>query len=198
MKIIKLTGGYLDNNNYIVIDGGEAVLIDASVSVDEIDNALDGAKLKAVLITHGHYDHISSLREILDKYHVKCYMSEKALPKLTDEHLNCSDLSEYKVICDIPRDDITLVREGDVLDLLNTHIEVIETPGHTDCGVTYVIGNNMFTGDTLFKGCVGRYDLPTSSRSSLVVSVVKLMKKGDYIVYPGHGESTSIQNERRN
>lgn len=198
MEIKRIIGGYLDNNTYVVTDNGKAVIIDAAANIDMISKAVGHNEVCGVLITHGHYDHISGLRDIIDRYDVKCYMSERAIPKLTDNHLNCSDTNDMNVTCILQSSDIMTVKDGEKLDIFTLPIEVIETPGHSDCGLTFIIEGALFTGDTLFKGYVGRYDLPTSSRSALVTSLNRIFRLGgDHEVYPGHGDSTTLNNERR-
>ena len=94
--------------------------------------------------------------------------------------------------------DFTL-RDGQEIELAGLKIRVIATPGHTAGGASYLIGDKLYTGDTLFAGDVGRSDLPTGSGARLVASVKKLYAlEGDYTVCPGHGEDTTLEYERRN
>ena len=90
------------------------------------------------------------------------------------------------------------VKNGEILDILDLKIQVMATPGHTAGGACYLVGNCIFTGDTLFQGSVGRCDLPTGDADKLEESVKKLYAlDGDYEVYAGHGGDTTLENERK-
>ena len=96
-----------------------------------------------------------------------------------------------------PVTEYTTVTDGETLELFGIKIKVIATPGHTDGSVTYAVDNMLFTGDTLFLESVGRTDFPTGSREDLVSSVKKLFAlEGDYDVFPGHQEFTTLSHER--
>lgn len=148
-------------------------------------------------MTHAHLDHIGIVRELQENYKIPVYL-HKSDKSLSDE------LSEYckhfninvklsPVITKFLVTDISLK-----ISLFN--IKVIHTPGHTPGGVCYLIDKNIFVGDTLFKNSIGRTDLPGGNHAELINSIQSkiLTLDGKIVVYPGHGESTNIENETMN
>ena len=197
MKVETIVSGMLENNTYVLIEGNDAIIIDAAASVDLIKKCLGKAKPKALILTHGHYDHITNLDNILLAFDIKCYLSEKALDKLRDVYLNQSAKFHLDIKSGLDRSHFSIIGEGDVLPFLKENIFVMETPGHTDCCISLKIGSKLFTGDTLFQGTIGRTDLPTSSGVEMRQSLRKLFKiRENCTVYPGHGEITTLDAER--
>lgn len=193
--------GQVGTNCYLLINkgAGECVLIDAADSPDIIDKMIEasGCRLAAVLLTHGHYDHILAAAEVAKRHNVPIYASCDEKELLSDTHMNLS--AAYGI-------DVTLSadvwhKDNDVLKLAGLEIEALHTPGHTKGGSCYYIKqiDTLFAGDTLFAESVGRTDFPTGSMSELVRSIKdKIMILPDNTrVFPGHGESTSVQYERK-
>lgn len=193
--------GDVGTNCYLVIndDAKEAVLIDPADCADKIEQMIseNGVTLKAILLTHGHYDHITAADDIRKMYDVKIYASCDEAELLLDTHKNLSAHSRKVVTL---KADV-LHKDGDILELAGMNIEVKHTPGHTIGGSCYYIkeAGMLFSGDTLFAESVGRTDFPTASMSQLVHSIKdKLMSlPEDTKVFPGHGESTSIGYEKK-
>lgn len=193
----------IDNNNYLVIDkeSKEAVLIDCSSSElnEKVRIVLDefNANLKYILLTHGHFDHIAGIPALFTAFMAK----HINLPKIV---MNKNDLeilkksNQYLPMFGIP--DITIpnidifAEDNDVLDFGHTNIKVIHTPGHTQGGVCYLIDNILFSGDTVFRECVGRCDLEGGNFNQIVESInSKIFTLPDNIeIYPGHGTKTSV------
>lgn len=192
MQIKTIVSGNLYNNTYIVIKNNKAILIDASPDLSTIKKYLGALELQAVLITHGHFDHIYNLKQILEYYNCKCYLKKQAFDKLKDVKLNCSCYA-IPFICDISQEQCVFVEDGDIIDLIDCKIKVVATPGHTDCGLCYVIDNNIFVGDTLFFDGYGRVDLPTSNANDMKKSLTKLKTiYKNYRFYSGHGQNGII------
>ena len=193
--------GDVGTNCYLVIndDTKEAVLIDPADCADKIEQMIseNGVTLKAILLTHGHYDHITAADDIRKMYDVKIYASCDEAELLLDTHKNLSAHSRKVVTL---KADV-LHKDGDILELAGINIEVKHTPGHTIGGSCYYIkeAGMLFSGDTLFAESVGRTDFPTGSMSQIVHSIKdKLMNlPEDTKVFPGHGESTSIGYEKK-
>lgn len=193
--------GDVGTNCYLVIneDINECILIDPADCPDKIQQMIEknNAKLKAVLLTHGHYDHITAADDIRNIYGVKIYVSCDEEELLFDTHMNLSAHSRRPVTL---KADV-YHRDMDILELAGMTIEVIHTPGHTIGGSCYYIkeAGMLFSGDTLFAESVGRTDFPTGSMSQIVHSIKdKLMVlPDDTKVFPGHGESSSIGYERK-
>ena len=192
MQIKTIVTGELDNNVYIVSHKNKAVIIDAAANSNLIKEHLGDNQVVGILLTHGHFDHIPYVDELTTVFKTKCYMHKSAYQKLKDPYLNCSAYFN-SCVCDIEQKDCVFVEDGNNIDLLDIDIKVVHTPGHTDCGLCFVIDNNVFTGDTLFYKSHGRVDLPTSSMQSMKDSLKKLASNyKNYHFYPGHGKNDII------
>ena len=195
--------GMIETNCYILIDekSGEAAVIDPGYASEKLKEALKAPeikKVKYILLTHGHFDHVLGVYDIqqltgaqtaIHKNEVKCLSDERA--SLAGE---VAPGLQKSVKCDIE------LREGMHLKLGELDIEVIFTPGHTSGGCCFKVGNVLFSGDTLFCGSVGRCDLPGGNYEKLIESVKKidnLFKGEDLRVLSGHGEETTLNAERR-
>ncbi len=198
IRIRSMVMGPVATNVYYIYDEGtnEAVVFDPAVKGQWICEHLTGKGMhvNAILITHGHFDHISGANELRAASGAKIYAPLPEKEMLNDPLLNLSDTG-YTVTADV------YVENGQELMLGGMNFRVIETPGHTSGGCCYYLESEkiLISGDTLFAGSVGRTDLPTGSMSTLISSVrEKLMiLPDDVTVYPGHGESTTIGDERK-
>ncbi len=173
----------------------EAAVIDCGENYNLIKKTEKeyGFTVKAVLLTHAHFDHAGCAKKLQDDG-AKIYVSDKDAPKLLNEENLASAFGRKfdKLVAD------ETFTDGEKLCVCGIKIEVIATPGHTDGSVSFIVGNMLFTGDTLFFRSVGRTDFPSGSREALVASVKKLFAlSGDYIVYPGHEEFTTLSEERK-
>ena len=188
-------------NCYIVFDEEtkEAMVIDPAGDVDRIEEMLNilHAKLKYIYITHCHSDHIAGVARLKREYGGKILVQRLDSKGLNDKDIN---LSEYIGIDEIELEADSRVDDDDLIHLGNIEFRIIHTPGHTAGGTCLYCEKEklLFSGDTLFRGTWGRTDLPTSNREDMINSITnKLMiLPEDTIVYPGHGKSTMIKDER--
>ena len=186
----------IDNNNYLIIDdeSKEAALIDCSAVDSDIIEELEraGAKLKYILLTHGHFDHIAGIRPNSD---VKVVMHKADLGWLekTNQYLPMFGMPQMT----IPKIDI-YVQDGDILKLGDLEIKVIHTPGHTQGGVCYLVDGKLFSGDTIFREAVGRCDLEGGDFDQIVESIKNKIftLPPQTLIYPGHGRMSSVEWER--
>lgn len=194
-KVIKVYPRSFASNSYILTaDGKTAVVIDPS---EEGIFALckeNGLECKCALLTHGHFDHIGGCGELY-KNSVPVYCGEKEKDLIFSKDY----LSIFGGVR-VPKFEISRTfKDGDEAELCGIKFQVLETPGHTEGSVTYLAGDCLFTGDTLFKGSVGRTDLPTGDFTKILKSVKKLSSlAGNYKVYCGHEDDTTLENEREN
>lgn len=201
MKILKLKplSAFRTNCYLAVSEKNNGVLIDAAQDADYIlDFAKEnGCEIKKILITHGHCDHIGAAAKIQQETGCSIYIHKDDAAKLSDERLN---LSLYLDVPAVERvrsfDEIS---DGDKIILDELQFQTVHTPGHTSGCVCYICDDVMFSGDTLFYLSVGRTDMPDGSARVLSQSLKKLFSlEKDYTVYPGHGESTSLDFEKKN
>ena len=200
IEINQYVVGLMCTNCYIVInkDTNEALVIDpgekSEFLIDKLKN--DGVKPVAVLVTHGHFDHINGAEAFAEAFGIQIYIHEDDRETLSDIEMNASNwVNRQKAY----HADVFLKDEQE-LDLAGIHIRVLHTPGHTPGGCCYYLPyeNVVFTGDSLFCQSVGRTDFKKSNHSDLVRSVkAKLLTLPEQtIVYPGHEETTTIGHER--
>ncbi len=205
MIIRKIETGYQNLANfYLAVDeqSGEAAVIDAcaydeNVELDKVIEDL-GCKLKYILLTHGHFDHILGVRGVRDAYGAKVAIHENDAEYLINTALSLAMDNGLDHLQRPVRTDI-LLKDGDVITLGDTELRVMHTPGHTPGSVCFIEENEkvIFSGDTLFCMTVGRTDFPGGSREELAASLKKLIAlDGDYRVLPGHNRETTLERER--
>lgn len=195
MQIDKIVTGACGTNTYIIIRDQKAIVVDPGAEPHKINEFLSNrnAKLKYILITHAHFDHVGAVAE-LQNDGVTVYMSK------TDYEL-CDD------ICSVGEDiyvqpfkvDV-LLENGDEFVLSDIRFKVMHTPGHTPGSICYIADDEyIFTGDTLFRLSIGRTDFIGGSKAQLLASVKKLFALDhDYELLPGHMNATTLYFERDN
>jgi len=201
LKRIKINAGaILGVNCYIVQDENtkETMVIDPGGSIGKIIEMLNtiDAKVKYILLTHCHGDHIGAVNELRDKCGGTVLIHRDDEPGLKNTDIN---LSNHIGIGNVTIENTSRLNDDDLIHVGDLEFRIIHTPGHT-CGSIAVYSEQeklLFSGDTIFRGSWGRTDLPTSSFTEIIASITdKIMKlPGDTIVYPGHGKSTIIQEE---
>ena len=190
----------LASNTFVLIDhNNDCIVIDPGCYYQGIVNYIkkNNLNLKAILLTHGHFDHMRGVNILENEFQVPLYIGSLDLDNLKDTELNVSKyFAKGEVTIDVPG---IGVEDGEELDILSEKIRVIATPFHTAGSVCYYLKDShiLFSGDTLFKRGIGRTDLPGSNHREIRRSVSKLAHLDDETkVYPGHGPFTTIGNER--
>ena len=189
LNIHTLTLGLYQTNTYIVskADSDKCIVIDPGYEAATILNraALLGLNIEAILLTHAHFDHLGAVRAIVADTDCDVYVDEQELqlpPSMTDGPVYYSHL--YPA-------------EG-VITAAGMDIKILRTPGHTPGSVCLLVGDAMFSGDTLFAGSMGRCDFPGSNIFDMRKSLKKLYNlAGDYRVFPGHAQATTLEYERK-
>ena len=188
MKILSMTTGSIGTNCYLLYDEDtkDALVIDPSDDAGPLTGQIEKLELRvqAILLTHGHYDHGGDVDRIRTRSDCPVYLhpADLTLPAQWRSGLaNTADLSD-----------------GMVLPLLGTEFRVLHTPGHTPGSVCFLCGELLFSGDTLFAGSCGRTDLPGGSGADILRSLRRLAElPGNYTVCPGHGELSTLNQERQ-
>lgn len=191
LNVIKLPLGMFQGNCFVVTEGSDAFLVDPGDRPEEVLNylSLNGLKLNFILLTHGHVDHVNGVDGIVKAHGVPVYLHDADRAMIEEGHQYFGTLGSET----IP------VTEGMIIPFAGHEISVIETPGHTEGGVSYLINGMLFAGDTLFHNTVGRTDLPGGDQAALLDSVRNKLFQlpDDTIVYSGHGDHTDIAHEKK-
>ena len=193
MDIITLRENYFCCNTYIVKNGEFAVVVDSGVAVKTLQDALEkygNPQVKAVLLTHAHFDHILSLEDYIQRFNCPVYIHKKGIDNLINPVNNYSAFTDN--IIQIQSKNIVSLPKDKKIKIDGFDISYLYTPGHTDDSVCYVIDEVIFTGDTLFDGLIGRTDLANSSADEMLKSLKLLNKEFCYqACFPGHGRKGS-------
>ena len=208
MKINHYVVGPVQTNCYVVIneENKECLIIDPGASAKQLAELIRKDELTpvAVLLTHGHFDHAGGAEDLAKEFDIKIYAHEAERDTLGNPQKNVSWMVGAS---ESYRADVFL-KDEEVITLAGFDIKVLHTPGHTEGGCCYYVADEdvVFTGDALFAQSVGRTDFPGGSMSQIVRSVqdklLSLNEAGnletDIMVYPGHGDPTTIETERMN
>lgn len=190
--------GGLQNNCYLITDKdtNKSALVDCTEFSDRMLDFIGNSDLEYILLTHGHFDHIGGVSEISERFNAKVVISSIDAPMLSSSKLSLAAFCG--AVHNNSSADIT-VEDNDVIELGNSEIYVISTPGHTSGSVCYMCDDNLFTGDTMFFCSCGRTDFPTGSTVDMQKSLNKLASlNGDYKIFAGHDRQSTLDFERKN
>lgn len=199
LDITKIIVGPVRTNCYLVrrVDSDKVIIIDPGDEAQVIEKKILNKALKpiAILLTHGHFDHIGAVDTLRTRFGIKSYMLEQEKDVINSE----ANLGRAFGIPTTGHADI-LVKEGDEITLDEITFKVIHTPGHTIGSCCYIVEDEkvLFSGDTLFYHSHGRTDFPTGSESAIIRSITEklLVLDSDTVVYPGHEMDTTIGQEK--
>jgi len=203
MQLATLVVGPFEVNCYLYFDEAtkDGLIIDPGADSDKIIDAVDrlGFTPKAILLTHGHGDHIAAVADVKEKYDIPLYVGDGEEELLASPSANVSAMIGMPIVAPPPDE---LLKDEEVLTVGSIKLRVLATPGHSPGGVCYLdeTEGNLFCGDTLFYGSIGRTDFPGCSTELLLDSIdKKIMSLPDSIIcYPGHGPKTTVGGERIN
>lgn len=192
MNVKTLPVGQLETNCYVVINEGTlaCVVIDPGDESNTIMDYIEQNHLKceAIMLTHGHFDHVGAVNGIMEQTGCALYIN----PRDEGYEVGMSGM-KFKM-----PEGGKYYDDGDVVVEAGLEFKVLATPGHTPGSVSLICGSALFTGDTLFRGSCGRADLPGGSMRQEMRSIRKICElEGDYEVYPGHMDASTLERERR-
>jgi glyoxylase-like metal-dependent hydrolase (beta-lactamase superfamily II) len=192
MMVKRIPVGVYAANCFILVDEDtkETAIIDPGGDAEDLIRVVTelGAKVKYILLTHGHMDHTGAVVQLKEECKVPIYVNEKDYKIMQNGEYIYGSIGETD----------KFLNEGDVLKIGNIEIKCIHTPGHTPGGVCFLVGNSVFTGDTLFAGSIGRTDLEGGDFDTIISSIKNrlMILSDDITVFPGHGPQSSIGRER--
>lgn len=194
MQIITLKSKFLmssfEQNTYVLINGKEAVIVDAGAELEDVKKTVGKAKVLGILMTHLHFDHMWNIEKYVSEFDADVFVTKAAEKAFVDAGLNASRMV-HDMVFEIPQKNIKYYAKK--LKLGKFDFEVINTPGHTADSVCLLIQNNLFSGDTLFVDGVGRTDLETGNVFELKNSLKRVRELDFDNVFSGHYESFDRQ-----
>lgn len=200
MKVYPLVLGPVQTTCYIISNENKAIVVDPAANANQIIRYLGTKKLEleAVLLTHGHFDHIGAVNELVAKYQVPIYAHKKEQEYFENPEVNLSPMIYERLI--LNKDfEYRFIADQEMIDCLGLRVKAFHVPGHTTGSLCYYFESEelVFTGDTLFKHSIGRTDFIYGNHDQLVKGIRgKLLSLPPHtLVYPGHGECTTIEEE---
>ncbi len=198
LKIFSLELGICGVCTYIIEgEKRECVIVDPGDEIEKIESALETNSLipKGVFLTHGHFDHIGEVNSLREKYSCPLYVHGDEVERIANPALNMSNRFSSAPISILSPENV--LADGDVIRAAGLEFQVMHTPGHSEGSVVYRCGDSLFTGDTLFDGCSGRWDFVGGDREKIKKSLDKIFEiKENLKVYPGHNNSTTLDKQR--
>ena len=195
LMIITKKNKIFPSNTYIITEGSDCIVIDPGLEKDIILNTLREHHLipLAVMSTHGHFDHIASVSEIVNEYDVPFYLHNNDL-KLSQSANFFLRLAKINSKIKTPVPDVLFRNFSESLTIKNFEINVYNFPGHSDGSCVFQFGNNLFSGDTLYKSGLGFNNFPGEDKVKLRNSILEIFDKfsDNSLILPGHGDSDQL------
>ncbi|RHM63626.1 MBL fold metallo-hydrolase [Coprobacillus sp. AF33-1AC] len=196
MKVIQLTLGMMQSHCYIIYKHNQAIIIDPGDEPEIIQMHLSQNQLNpiAIMLTHGHFDHIGAVDYLVDLYHIPVYLHQDDEKMVYDSQLNLSYFNQPFVLKS------KVQHMGKEITLGDFYFNIIHAPGHSEGSVLILCKEEhiLFSGDVIFKDSIGRCDFPGSSFKQMQQSLNTIKEiKVDYVLYPGHGLQSTLQNEKK-
>lgn len=191
-----ISTGMLGENCYLIYNTDKCVIADPGDEKDKIINAIDEMSLTplAVILTHGHFDHVGASSALSDKYDIPVYISEKDYNYMTSERESVFYIKEP-----VNKEKVKFIKENDVLKIGDMEFKIMETPGHSKGSVCYFSENLMISGDLIFRDSIGRTDLEGGSfeemRETFTDKIFPI--ENNFTVLTGHGDTTTLEFEKK-
>lgn len=201
MHVLQLKTGTIEENCYLVYNDEALLIIDPGADAEMIQEQIKKIQQQpvAILLTHTHYDHIGAVEALRNTYEIPVYVSPIEQEWLGDPILNLSGLGRHDDMDNIIVSPAEYEFEMKQYRLGNMSFEVVPTPGHSAGSVSFIFDDFVISGDALFKGSIGCTDLYTGNLEQLLYSITTqlFVLPNEFVVYPGHGEPTTIEHEKK-
>lgn len=201
MHVLQLKTGTIEENCYLVYNDEALLIIDPGADAEMIQEQIKKTQQQpvAILLTHTHYDHIGAVEALRNTYDIPVYVSPLEQEWLGDPILNLSGLGRHDDMDNIIVSPAEYEFEMKQYRLGNMSFKVVPTPGHSAGSVSFIFDDFVISGDALFKGSIGRTDLYTGNLEQLLYSITTqlFVLPNEFVVYPGHGEPTTIEHEKK-
>ena len=197
-RVERFVEGGLEANCYTISFEDFSCVIDPCVNYKSIIRQSKHLKeIKAIFITHGHFDHFLELQSYIDNTKAFIYLHKKAVEKLNSPAKNCSKLCGYDLSFDLEKLRNRIITVENDFSIGDYNFKAIYFPGHTDCSIAFMYDDFMFTGDFIFASSIGRTDLYTGNSVSMKLSLEKFkdLKYDNFIIMPGHDKSSDFITE---
>lgn len=194
MKIDSLVLGSFAANCYLLWKNQHVLIVDPGSKSPKVQKLIDAQRgfVDGIYLTHGHFDHIAGVDSLANYYNCSVYMNPLDIPLLANPYLNVSAGMEHEVIV---RSEIIALQPG-INQIGEFAFELIDAPGHSEGSSIMLWEGNMICGDVLFQGSIGRTDLFTGSNTKMIQTLEKIKQlEPNLKVYPGHGPTTTLQEE---
>ncbi len=194
MKIDSLVLGSFAANCYLLWKNQHVLIVDPGSKSPKVQKLIDAQRgfVDGIYLTHGHFDHIAGVDSLANYYNCSVYMNPLDIPLLANPYLNVSAGMEHEVIV---RSEIIALQPG-INQIGEFAFELIDAPGHSEGSSIMLWEGNMICGDVLFQGSIGRTDLFTGSNTKMIQTLEKIKQMEPNLkVYPGHGPTTTLQEE---
>lgn len=192
MLVEKVVSKLLDSNTFGVSNGADALIVDAGCSIDQIKSFIRGKHVLGVLLTHAHYDHAMYAVQYASEFGCKIYASSVSKEYLNDSAKNYGQLNIDKF------DKFHFFSSDEKFQFGSINVEAFITPGHSKCGVCYLIDDVLFAGDLVFKKGIGRMDLYGGDKLQMLESLKRVLQINFKLLQSGHGEESSHEEQLRN
>lgn len=198
IQVEAIYGRNIISNTYILYNESATFIVDPSVQLSEIKKLVT-SPVVGVLLTHAHADHMIHLKEVISEYQCPIYCHKAAIEKIENDELNVAHWMDMELNLKFPESTYHILHDGSIISLGEDKIHVLGTPGHTNCSLIFQFADQMITGDTIFYHSIGRTDL-YSGNSAILINTLTTLKnlKGDFVLWPGHGIKTTLEEERKN
>ena len=195
MGIKKFRIGAFETNTYLITKGEKAILVDPGLDFISILDEVKKYQILGILITHGHVDHIDGCGYI----DAPIYVGKEDLVNFSDLSKSLYSMTYMRPSYNGKKLNLIGVSDNEIINIDEFSFKVIHTPGHTEGSVCYLYYDNLFSGDTLFCGSIGRVDFPGGSMKKMKESLKKLKTvcSDNVVVYPGHEEKTTMKSEKK-